>query len=192
VESQGSVTKWIGEVRKGDEAAAQQLWERYFQRLLALCRKRIPGNVRQMADEEDVVLSVFDSFYRRARGGSFPQLNDRNNFWHLLVVMTARKALNYVRDQHAQQRAPDRVERDSIERVIGDEPTPEFAAMFADEMDQRFSLLPDDTVRNVAHMKMEGYQNNEIAEQLGCSLRSVERKLFVIRKLWSTEDDQQA
>src|SRR6516164_8814650 len=77
--SEGSVTRWIGQLQAGDPAAVQQLWQRYFQRLVVLARKKLRGSPRRVADEEDVALSAFDSFCRQAEKGRFPQLLDRDD-----------------------------------------------------------------------------------------------------------------
>src|SRR5438876_10303530 len=97
--SEGSVTGWLGQLRSGDPAAAQQLWQRYFQRLVQLARQRLHGSPRRIADEEDVALSAFDSFCRDVQHDRWPQLLDRDNLWRLLVVITARKAHHLLRDQ---------------------------------------------------------------------------------------------
>src|SRR5438874_7802874 len=102
--SEGSVTGWLGQLQGGDPAAAQRLWERYFQRLVGLARDRLRNAPRRAADEEDVALSAFDSFCRRAEQGRFPQLIDRDGLWRLLVVMTARKAAHLKRDAARQKR----------------------------------------------------------------------------------------
>src|SRR5213082_599403 len=101
---QGSVTQWLGQAQAGDAAAAQQLWQRYFGRLVGLARVKLRGAPRGMADEEDVALSAFDSFYRGVEQGRFLQLNDRDNLWSLLVVITARKAGKLKRDASRQKR----------------------------------------------------------------------------------------
>jgi hypothetical protein len=88
--SEGSVTHWLGQLCAGDQAAAQPLWERYFQRLVDQARARLRATPRRVADEEDVALSVFDSFCRGAERGRFPQLSDRDDLWRLLVVITGR------------------------------------------------------------------------------------------------------
>ena len=59
--STGSVTTWVEQLRAGNRAAAQQLWERYFSRLVNLARTKLRGLRRRAADEEDVALSAFDS-----------------------------------------------------------------------------------------------------------------------------------
>jgi len=198
VSSDGSVTGWIREAKAGDEDAVQRLWERYFPQLVALCQKRLRGHPRRVADEEDVALSVFDSFCQRAAEGRFPQLQDRDDLWRLLVVIAARKAINLVRYDRRQRRGGQRVIGESdlrsaesdtdapgLEQIIGREPTPEFAALVAEEYERLLAVLEGVGLREIAQRKLEGYTNEEIAQQLACSLRTVERKLWVIRKRWS-------
>src|SRR2546423_1031621 len=94
--SEGSITHCIQLLKAGDRSAAQQLWERYFHRLVGLARSKLRGTARRAADEEDVALSAFDSFYRRAELKKFPRLDDRDDLWQLLVVITLRKAIDLV------------------------------------------------------------------------------------------------
>jgi hypothetical protein len=97
--SKGSVTGWLDQLKAGDPLAAQKLWERYFRRLVGLARKKLQGARRGAADEEDVALSAFDSFCRGAEQGRFPRLDDRDNLWRLLMLLTARKAWHLARDE---------------------------------------------------------------------------------------------
>jgi hypothetical protein len=60
----GSVTTWVEQLRAGDHAAAQRLWQRYFPRLVGLARRRLQGVSRRAADEEDVAFSAFHSLSR--------------------------------------------------------------------------------------------------------------------------------
>ena len=101
--SEGSVTVWIGELKVGDHDAAQRLWERYFRKMVELARARLQTFRRRAGDEEDVALSAFYSFVRGAEGGRFQQLRDRDNLWPLLVVITARKAID-VRKHEAREK----------------------------------------------------------------------------------------
>src|SRR5262249_9537959 len=86
--SAGSVTHWIRELKAGNHLAAQRLWEKYFQRLVALARTKLGNRPRRVADEEDVAVNAFDSFFRGAQMGRFPQLLDRDDLWQLLVMIT--------------------------------------------------------------------------------------------------------
>jgi DNA-directed RNA polymerase specialized sigma24 family protein len=198
--SEGSVTRWIDQLQAGNRAAAQPLWERYFQQLVYLARKKLQGNPRRAADEEDVALSAFDSFCRAAENQRFPQLMDRDSLWRLLVVLTARKALHLIRDERRQKRGggqvldgmalrpttPEGGEME-LDQVIGSEPTPAFAAQVAEECRRLLDLLVDDELRFIALSRMESFSTEEIADRLGCAPRTVERKLRRIRILWSTE-----
>src|SRR5436309_11292335 len=104
VSSRGSVTRWVAALKAGDAAAAQPLWERYHRQLVALARRKLDASRRRAADEEDVVQSAFHSFFRGVARGRFPQLNDRDNLWRLLVVITARKAVDQLAHENAKRR----------------------------------------------------------------------------------------
>jgi DNA-directed RNA polymerase specialized sigma24 family protein len=196
----GSVTIWIDALRAGDADAAHQLWGRYFESLVHLARSRLRRAARGAADEEDVALSAFDSFYHGMARGRFPDLADRDDLWRLLVTIAARKASNQNRWESRQKRGGGRVIHESalavdtdpdlagLAGVVGAGPDPEFAALLADECGRRLRDLPDESLRTVAVLKMEGYRNEEIADRLGCSLRTVSRKLEVIRKAWTDEE----
>src|SRR5262245_11358142 len=88
------ITHWISALQGGDADAAQPLWQVYYLRLVGLARRKLEGSGRRAADEEDVALSAFASFCRGAQNGRFPLLANRDNLWRLLVVITARKALD--------------------------------------------------------------------------------------------------
>ncbi|MCI0457421.1 MAG: ECF-type sigma factor [Gemmataceae bacterium] len=197
----GSVSQWLDRLQAGDHAAAQQLWERYFHRLMKLARAKLHGRARRVADEEDVALSAFDSFCQGAEHGRFPQLLDRDNLWRLLVVITERKALRLVEHEGRQKRGRGRVldeaalespagasfEETGLEGIVGREPTPEFAAQVVEECRHLLALLEDRELESVALWKMEGYSNADIATRLNCAPRTVERKLRLIRTIWEKE-----
>src|SRR5260370_13955086 len=102
--SDASVTGWIGQLKAGNHEAAQQLWNTYFQQLVRLARARLRGFPRRAVDEEDVALTAFDSFCRGAANGRFPKLSDRNELWHLLIVITARKVIDVRQHEKRQKR----------------------------------------------------------------------------------------
>jgi DNA-directed RNA polymerase specialized sigma24 family protein len=197
-EAEGSVTRWIGDLKAGGEAAAQPLWERYFERLVRLARKQFRAGRRRDAveDEEDAALNAFDSFCRGAAGGRFPQLSDRDDLWRLLVVLTVRKALDQFQRQRAAKRGGGRLLGESVliggsaggeaalDRLIGPDPTPEFAALVAEQYRRLRAALGDEGLRQVLDLRLEGYDRKEIAARLGCTVRTVTRKLDVIRQTW--------
>jgi RNA polymerase sigma factor (sigma-70 family) len=201
--SAASVTTWIEHLRAGNHAAAQHLWDRYLARLVGLARKKLRGVPRAAADEEDVALSAFDSFCRGLEQGRFPRLEDRDDLWALLVVITARKAIDLRQHCKSQREGAGKVRTESvldellgdeesaagIGQVVGREPTPEMAAQVADQFRQLLGLLPNEEVRSVALWKLEGYTNAEIADRLGRADATVERRLKLIRNRWKEAVD---
>jgi RNA polymerase sigma factor (sigma-70 family) len=194
----GSITAWIDQLRAGDRAAAQHLWQSYFHRLVGLARQKLRRAPRGMADEEDVALSALDSLIRGAEQGRFPQLCDRDDLWHLLLVITERKAVDLVNHERRAKRGGGNVRHEgslagdssataAFDHVASPEPTPEDAARIADNCRRLLEALEDGKLRAVALAKMEGCTNEEIAERLKCSVPTVERKLQRIRKTWKKE-----
>ena len=195
--SKGSVSRLLAPVQAGDPAAVQQLWERYFSRLVGLARKKLHGAAPAAGDEQDVALSALASFCRNAERGRFPQLLDRDSLWRLLVVLTARKAAHQRRDEQRQKRggaATVQTETSATDdegsilgQVLSREPTPEFAAEVAEECRRLLHSLNDPELEAVALARMEGYGIDEIAERLGYAPRSIKRKLQLIRGIWEKE-----
>lgn len=154
-------------------------------------------------DEEDVALSAFHSLCEGITAGKFPQLNDRDDLWPLLVVIAARKAMTFMRSATTQKRGSGMVRGESvflvrgdvadgpgIGNVIGREPTADFAAQVSEEADRLLETLPDRELRDVASLKMRGKTNGEISHKLDCGLRTVERRLCIIRKIWEGRLDR--
>jgi DNA-directed RNA polymerase specialized sigma24 family protein len=195
MKDEGSVTHWIRQLKEVDDPDAQrEIWNRYFERLLALAREKLRNAPSRGEDEEDVVLSAMNTFFRGARIGRYPNLHDRSNLWALLVTITARKAINRVTRQRTlkrgggQKRYPSALHDPAVlEEVVGREPTPEFAVRVAEECQRRLDCLDESVLRQIAELKLQESTNGEIARELGVSKRTVERKLRRIRALWSDE-----
>lgn len=198
-----SISYWIRELKEGDQAAAQEIWERYYHRLVALARTKLGSAPRRASDEEDAVISAFDSFCRGAGAGRFPLLQDRDDLWSLLAVITARKALNQVKHEGRQKRGGGKLAGESafirpgmdsraggIEQIIGTEPSPDFAASVVEELRLLLDGLGDDQLSKIAVWKMEGYSNPEIADRAGCAISTVVRKLRLIRKKFTAESPE--
>jgi DNA-directed RNA polymerase specialized sigma24 family protein len=194
--SEGSITRCLGKLKEGDPAAAQKLWESYFRRLVGLARRRLRGMPRRAADEEDVALSALDSVFRGVERGRFPQLQDRDDLWQVLAVVTARKAIDLAKYEGRQKRggAAARPGAEAVdaggpgfEQIVAREPTPEFAAQVAEACQGLLDRLGDDVLRAVALWKLECYTNDEIAAKLACDRRTIERKLRLIRTVWQKE-----
>jgi DNA-directed RNA polymerase specialized sigma24 family protein len=203
----GSITGWLDDLKEGDQAAAQPLWEHYFAKLVTVARSKLRRMRKTTADEdeEDAALSAFNSFCAGAARGKFPQLADRDDIWRLLVVITARKAMAQANRAGRQKRGGGRVVEEAVlfghglggtdssvaglERIAAQGPSPEFAAMMAEECRRLLDSLEDDSLRQVALSRMEGYTNDEIALQLGCARRTVARRLDLIKQTWLATEE---
>lgn len=183
-----NVSDWIHQVKAGDSVAATQIWQRYFNRLVRSVRNRLQGQNRAVSDEEDVVLSVFDSFYAAAEKGRFADLSDRDDLWRLLLRMSARKVIDKRRRDRRQRRGGDveihplGVVDGVVIEAIADEPSPEMVLMMQESVEQFFSNLGGGSLREMAVAKLEGHSNAELARRFGCSERTIERRLHLIRE----------
>ena len=197
-----SVTILIGKLqsdnRKEFQDAAAQIWSRYFGDLLELARRRIAPGLRRRVDEQDVLQSMYKSFCLRQQRGQYT-LGDRTDLWKLMVTIIQNKASNAAA-HHKRQRRDVRMEKQDpgddgnasasphIEREEAPEPTPAEAAVLVEALQNRLEGL-DETQRQLALWKLAGYTNEEIAgpEMMNCAVRTVERKLALIRDRWDED-----
>lgn len=185
-----NVSHWIDLVKAGDSAAANHLWQHYFDRLVRSVRRRLQGQNRAISDEEDIALSVFDSFYNAAEKGRFPDLSDRSDLWRLLLRMSARKVVDKRRRDQRQRRGGDvkihsfsvTGDDESVIEAIGEEPSPEMVLMMQESVEEFFSQLGGGQLKQIAVAKLEGYSNAELAKRFSCSERTIERRLHLIRE----------
>ena len=172
--------------RGGDDVAAEALFARYFDRLTALARSRLSIRLAGRADPEDIVLSVYRSFFVQARAGRYV-LGRGGDLWRLLSSIAGHKLLKRVRHESAARRsfALEVPLDEAVEgRISGrpSDPTPEDALALADELERAFSLLTP-FGRRVLELRLQGLQIAEIAEDTSRSERSVRRSLAQIRDL---------
>mgnify|MGYP002633350427 CR=1 FL=1 len=195
--SEPPVTLWLRALEEGNQDAAEQLWSHFFERLTNLARRKLVQ--QRVVDGEDIVVSVFRRLCEGAEGGRFEQVSGRDELWKLLVSMTVRRSIDENRRMMADKRGGARVRGDSLlaradgerqfswDQFAGDQLGPEFLVMVQEECDRLLDRLSDETLRNVALWRLEGFSNDEIAGKLDMTTRSVERKLNRIRQLWSDE-----
>ncbi len=196
------ITVWIDGLKAGDEQAIAGLWSRYFDRLVRLARRRLGDTPRRVADEEDVAVSVFRCLCAGAENGRLAEIDDRDDLWRVLVTMTLRKTIDQQRYLAGKKRGGGKVRGESVFARPGQQtrfpgleqfgdgtPTPQMLAIIEEEGRHLLELLDDEALRQVALWKLEGFTNDEIAEKLQLTTRSVERKLHRIREKWSQVDD---
>lgn len=193
LEPNRSVTLWLEELRCGSDNAATELWRRYFQRLVALAKNQLRNAPKRIFDEEDIAINVFYSLCEGVEKGRFDQLDDRDDLWKLLVVMTRYKSNNELRFQSALKRGAGKVRGHSIsdhfgfDQFFGDDPSPELLVQIREEQERMLEQLPEDSHRKVAQLRLQGYSVDETAQLMEISSRSVKRKLALIRETWLYE-----
>ncbi|WP_406698356.1 sigma-70 family RNA polymerase sigma factor [Singulisphaera sp. Ch08] len=176
----------LEQFRNGDDRAAEPLFARYFERLIALARSCLSPRLASRTDPEDIVLSAYRSFFVEAREGRY-SLERGGDLWRLLAAITKHKLLRQVRHHRADRRSVD-VEtpfdpsEEGRHRGHQYEPTPEEAAALADEVEQVLSQLSP-FGRRVLELRLQGLQLSDIAEDTGRSERSVRRSLAQIREI---------
>jgi DNA-directed RNA polymerase specialized sigma24 family protein len=180
-----SVTQWLAELKAGDSYATQMVYERYVGQLIRLVGKKLRYLPRGIVDEEDIAQSALKSFWRGARHGRFPRLNDRDDLWRILLTIADRKVIDLKARECRLKRGGGKptlaLPPDDLMPTAGE------VTAVTDEMDRLLELLDDPELRQIAVWKMEGYTSDEIAVQLHYVTRTVERKLRLIRKLWQQE-----
>jgi RNA polymerase sigma factor (sigma-70 family) len=181
----GSVTLWLDRLTAGDTEALGPLWGRYYDRVVSLARTRLRRLDVRAADEDDVAASAFRQFYRAAAANRFARLENRDDLWQVLSILTTRKAVDYHKHQARWKRSGGfaALPTDMVSTIAD----PARATLAADEVRVLFEQLPDDEAREVARLKLDGHSNEEIADRLGCTLRTVTRRLALIRSIWDNE-----
>lgn len=172
---------------EGDEQAADEIFNRFARRLVALARSRLSNLVRQQVDPEDIVQSTFRSFFVRHSKGDL-DVRGWNSLWSLLAIITLRKCGHRTeyfyaacRDLH-RQATPDSL---ATFEALTREPTPAEAAVMTESLSELFATL-DARDRSILEMKLQGESVAEISEALGCTERTVQRVLQRVRE-WLME-----
>ena len=176
---------WAEDILAGTPGFETAVFEKYAHRLLSFARSRLPDDLNSRVDEEDVVQSVFRTFFRRNRDGQFA-FDDSYDVWHLLAAITYRKVANTVKHHRRDRRnsklqeplsAPDQ------EICLADRsPSPEELNVMFDYLRWILDQLPE-LQKTMLQLRMEGYSIAEIAEQVSLSQRSVKRGLAKVREL---------
>lgn len=161
--------------RAGDQEAAGQLYARFAQRLWWLARGQIGEHLQRRVDPDDILQSVFRTFFRRTAQGEYP-VADTGSIWFLLVRITLRKVSKSVEREQMQKRDPNHEAYDEQERLAARSPTPDEAAALLDELEFLTAKF-DERDREIIGLFLEGQPNPEIASRAGLSEATVRRVL---------------
>lgn len=175
-------------LRAGDDQAAERVFQAYACRLIALARSRLDQRLRPKLDAEDVVQSVFRTFFARVGAGQFA-LTSWDSLWGLLTGITLRKCAERAAFFHAQRR--------DLAREVADvdpatrEPTPEEAAMLSETVEQLLLGL-EERDRQIVALSLQGFSSTEIGARVGWAERTVQRILARVRKRLARHRDSAA
>lgn len=194
--SDPTVNELLNATRNGDATAPDRLFDRYFPRLVSVARQHLAGIGTAATDEEDVALSVMNSFFDALQSDRLPELQNHAGLARLLFRMTVRKAIDYRRRESREKRGgsgrvvgyhDDSQVGAGIEKAASAEMPPDLVAAMEETLERLMGCLDDEALRKLVHAKLSGYTNREIALQLNCSLSTVERRLRLVRKAWIQE-----
>jgi DNA-directed RNA polymerase specialized sigma24 family protein len=193
--SRGSITQWIEELRNHDSDATRKIWNRFVERLVRVANRKLRNSNCRITDGEMVAADAFHDFFERSPA-EFAKLVNRNDLWQILVVITERRAIDAIRKESSQRRGGGKIIQEvafggvvegrleGVSSLVGPANPPDIELMLIEAFDERLASLDSDLMRQIAIDKMHGMKNIEIAESRSISLRSVERKLAMIRRTW--------
>ena len=194
----GSISILIDELRQGDEDAIREIWTRYFEPLSLFAKSKIPARNRRIVDSEDIASSAIDAFQNAVRAGKYPSLKNREHIWKFLVTIAGRNSIDRVRRENAEKRGSGNCRGESVFNDLGDSrglerfeqgrASVEALVDLVDQLDNLLSRLSDEDLKNVLLARLAGNSIEEIAEKVGKSVSSVERKLKIVRKIWLADN----
>ena len=197
LDDEGSVTRVIRQMQRGNRDGADLLWERFFLRLKLLVRDRFRSR-HGISDEEDLALESLGELFQGLMAGKYPSLKNRDEFWRLLVTVASRNVVDQINKERRQKRGGGRVFHESafgnargnnealFEQIAAETETPEVQLMVSERCAELLESLRDPELQAIAVMRVAGSTNQEIADAMGVSLRSIERRLAEIRQYWSS------
>jgi RNA polymerase sigma-70 factor (ECF subfamily) len=175
-------TDWLDRLRTGDQQAAAEVVQLYTDRLLRLARKQFDTWLRDRADPEGIVQSVYRSFFGRCRDRTIERRGDGQDLWPLLAAITVRKCHNRYEKLRARKRdggreqslpgSPDEHGRFGPEEPLDREPTPEEALLLVESVERLLSRLDPLDLR-IAEMSLQGYEVAEISVEVHRAERTV-------------------
>jgi RNA polymerase sigma-70 factor (ECF subfamily) len=182
-EDESSDRSLLWRFRNGQADAPTRLYLRYAERLQALADRQTSAELSRRLDPEDIVQTVFRTFFRRVAEGNY-DVPDGEEIWKLLLVI----ALHKIRDAGVYHKAAKRDVRrtssgEANELAIQNAAGKDEAALAVLQMVVNDVLegLPESHQRMI-ELRIEGHEVAEIAREVGRSKRSVERVLQVFRQ----------
>ncbi len=179
-----SETTLLERLTAGDAQAAEEVFARYVQKLTVVAEKHLSRKVAGREDGEDVVQSVFRTFFRRSVRGDF-QIDSSAQIWRLLVKITVLKARAKGRFHTADKRDVGTEAAGAAEEwlvaAVSHEPGPEEAVLLMDQIEALLRGLPS-LHGEILDLRLQGFGASEIAGRTGVSRQTVYRALDLLQE----------
>jgi DNA-directed RNA polymerase specialized sigma24 family protein len=194
--SRWDVSNFLMKLENGEDGAAEDLWNRYFNQLVRFVNSRLDTRYRTVFDAEDIAISAVHSFCIAATNKRYSSLADDSAVWRVLVSIAIYKLLHFVRNvdrlkRGGHYRRGGRCSADNsclLGQITSREPSPESTVACMEQFEFLIKLLDDKKLEQLVVWKMEGYTNCDIAIKLNKSTRTIERKVKLVREIWKRAD----
>ncbi|MFM8216970.1 MAG: ECF-type sigma factor [Pirellula sp.] len=187
---QGSVSQWLEKLKLGQPQAADEIWKRYYSKLLAIASKQLVGNFDRAVEGEDLVQSSFGNVCLAVIEGKYPQVDNRVELWSILYTATINRVRQHFRELATKKRNNGRkfqVAFDASSALV-DLKTPQAEAEMADLLEYLLSKLDlEDSsgeLRQIAILHLEDHSASAIAKTLRRRKTTILISLRLIRSLW--------
>jgi DNA-directed RNA polymerase specialized sigma24 family protein len=197
-----------GQAAGGCQEATALLWQHYYQRLKLVVQRRIADLPKLTGEGSDLTSEALQGFLCNTVRSTDLDLSDINAIWCLLKTITRRHVNDVLKARMAEKRGgqativsldtvkqPNSIDGDSRPAIslvtmipddsLGD---PDAKLQFDELVDSLLGRLPTDVAKQIVLMKLENRSNGDIAELLNLSIRTVQRQLQEVKKIWNTID----
>jgi DNA-directed RNA polymerase specialized sigma24 family protein len=187
--SLGSISQLFQLLQQGNSQSATEIFARYFPRLLKLAQRVLAARTLPM-EAEDAVQDAFLQFFNSVQLGTYDQPLRRDDLWRILSMITVQQSRKQLGREATAKRGGGRVRLESqmvsagsgtfrLDAQLGSLSTAECDLIFTEMLEQL-----GDELREVAILRLAGYTNPEIKVLLNSSLRSIERRVQIVRATW--------
>jgi DNA-directed RNA polymerase specialized sigma24 family protein len=189
-EELGSVSHWLKELKTGDSQAVEAIWQRYYRRVVEFAIRKMKVNPDRSVDGEDIAQLAMHGFCRSATSGCYPDLDDREQLWDILVVFTLNRIRKHLRACNTLKRSGLRslIFEFKTNDALKDLQSPEAPTIMADLVNSWLARLdqedPTGQLKQIAIWTMDDISGSEIARILKKRKSLILQQIRLIRLLW--------
>lgn len=186
----GSVSKWVSQVKAGDRSAARFLWVRFYGKLVRAATRRLGRNPDPALGGEDIAQGAFANVCEGLLAGKYPQLENRDDLWRLLMASMVNRVNSHFRSINAQKRTValnqplEQIDEKSLLMLA----TPAAQVELQDLIEQLLETLDQDDptgeLREIALLYLQEHSASAIAKKMRRRKTNILQKIHLIRLLW--------